>query len=493
MADGARLKSVVSLRGFSRRIGNRALLLLQLALVVGAALVLPACPRKAELRERGLPEDLPDYLGQLEAIKVPAAVASLGWIPSTLVELDASETAITVIPFGHMGMERLDVHGAKDLKRLPTLPASIRELDIRFTRVEGPWRFPQDLESLALGGEHVETLEGLSGLLLLELTLDKVPNLRSSAGLPASLQSLSISDATFSQLDGLPARLKELRLENTQIRTLKGLPESLQSMTLTGNAVMEAELPRSLLSLTVDAGQQRLSSLDDLAFLNHLDLRAGALRAFPAFLRDLQVPAVGPRTQIAPSLRRLEITNDGVTLLPDLPPSLEELRWPGGSDLRKLPPGLKRLDIPASSLEDLVGLPPGLTLESLDVSLTRVRIDKLPASLRSLRYRFCPFGSISGLPKELRSLDLKGSRAVRVLQELPAGLQRLDVSQTSIAELPKLPDTLTELDISSTQIKNLQDVKGLRRLRRLTVHAGQMRSLAGLPGSVSELRFVERQ
>jgi len=495
VADGARLKFDVSLRGTSHPALTFAFF--RLARVVGAAtlalgLGLFACARDGAFQERGLPADLPRYLGQLKALKVPSEVASLAWIPTTLQELDASGTKIESISFVPMGMERLDLHGAKNLKQLPTLPSSIRELDIRFTQIVGPWRFPHELEFLALGGDRVETLNGLSSLQLRELRLEKVTNLQSTAGLPVSLQILSISDATFLQLIELPPQLKELRLENTQVRTLKGLPASLHSMSLLGNSVIEAELPRHLLSLAMKDNRQRLLNLDTLAFLNHLEFQDWVrLQRFPAFLRNLQVPFLRQDMRVPPTVRRLRV--GGATVLPRLPLGLEEFTWPEGADLTSLPAGLKHLAIPSSSLVDLSGLPPGTRLESLDVSLTDIPIHMLPDSLLSLRYRFCGFSSLSGLPSQLRSLDLEGSVDVHVLEALPSRLEHLDVSETSITELPALPGALTELDISNTPIDNLQGLRGLLRLRRLTVHAGQLKRLAGLPASVSELRFVDRR
>jgi Leucine-rich repeat (LRR) protein len=58
--------------------------------------------------------------------------------------------------------------------------------------------------------------------------------------------------------------------------------------------------------------------------------------------------------------------------------------------------------------------------------------------------------------------------------------------------MPKLPVSLEELDISNTQIKNLSDLHDLGKLRSLTLHAGQLESLAELPESVTQLYFVER-
>lgn len=475
MFDGARLPLDVSLRRLPIRARRRACRAARHAAVAGLLLLSLACNPEREFREPGLPRDLPEYLGQLRSLKLPPAVESLGWMPSALKELDASGTAIKAIPFVPMGLERLVLH-ATPITRLTTLPASIRELDISATPLQGPWRFPPDLETLTLGGDNVVTLEGLSGSSLLSLTLAPVRNLKSSKGLPSSLLSLTIADATFPQLFGLPPKLQELHLRNTEIGALKGLPETLQKMTLVGNIGMEVELPRSLLSLTVDGQQGAPPSLNELSFLVQMDLQARAgLTALPPFLRQLRISTLGWRPALPPSLRRLEIRNDWIERVRDAP---------------AIPPDLKHLDIRGSGVKDLSWLPRQVVLETLDVSSTEIPIDRLPASLRDLRYRFCGFAKVDGLPARLLSLNLEGSRRLTALGRLPAHLRRLDLSETPIAELPELPATLDEIDISNTGLRSLAGLRNLRRLRKVTVHAGQMTSLAGLPPSVTELRFV---
>jgi hypothetical protein len=428
-----------------------------------------------------LPADLTDHLEHVEVLKIPPAVARLDWIPTGLKALDASGAPdLTAIPYLPMGLERLNVSKAKNLAFLPTLPSSIRELDISSTAIEGPWTFPQGLESLTLGGPLVRSLDGL-GNSLLELKLEDVSNLQSSAGLPDSLQSLSISGgAKFEDLIGLPPRLKVLSLTNMQIRVLKELPLTLESLSLVDNERMEVELPAFLRSLTLDDKRRSLSGFEQLVFLNDLTLQSRlALPPLPAFLRSLAVPALGPPAQDLPPI------------LKNLPRGLIELRWEEGYNLGSLPRNLKYLYIQKSPLSSLAGLPPAV--QSLDISDAKMltAFPKLPSTLRRLRYRYCPFNPISDLPASLRDLDLKGSRNLdRLNTELPM-LERLNISETSIKKLPRLA-RLQELDISNTPLRFPKGLQTLpRSLRKLTVHAGQLDTLAGLPESVKELYFVE--
>ncbi|HWM94765.1 MAG TPA: hypothetical protein VN493_28690 [Thermoanaerobaculia bacterium] len=463
MATGARLGSCVSLR----------------ACLAGAALLTAACAsQETTFREQGLPEDLPRYARQLEVLKVPAAVTRLDWLSSS------------------QRLKRLVASDVTGLKHLPTLPRSLRELDIRSTSIPGPWRLPADLESLTLGGDQVRAVTGL-GSSLLELTLERVPNLSSLKGLPASLEKLSVTEAPFlTHLGTVPPRLKELRLEKTQVRTLKGLPLSLRHITLKDNGAMATELPPFLESLAVKGPSV---PMEQLAFLRNLDAPSlGQLRVLPTFLQSSQGPDFDSRVrEVAPALIRLKLEGATAAEVPDLPSTLEELHWPGGTKLDKLPPGLKRLYIPYPPPDlpppDLAALPEGLVLTDLDISGTEIRVDALPRTLQSLKFSSYRFAAVSGLSPSLRSLDISESPRVTAIAVSALPLLRLDVSGTSISKMPKLPVSLEELDISNTQISRLSNLDGLGKLRSLTLHAGQLESLAGLPANVTELYFVERK
>jgi hypothetical protein len=495
--DGASRRSVVSLRPRSSRLVKASTFSLWSLPLFLAALLAASC--RPNFESQGLPTDFSDYLGQLRSLKVPASVDSLDWLPGTLEELDASHnTRVSTLQYLPPGLQRLDVSYAKNLTSLPELPRSLKELDIRYTGLEEPCRFSRHLESLHLGGEQVKSLQGLSESLL-EVTIADA-RIRSTAGLPRFLQSLSISGAALAEsgepllkdLGKLPPRLKELRLTNTGIEALKDLPATLQSLTLINNAAMEAELPRFLVNFTIGGEHRSVSSLAELKFLNQLEMRRTVrqkeLPQLPPFLRDMRALVPGKwAQQLTPSLKSLWILGDTVSALPAMPQGLAELRWPGASSVDGLPRSLKRLDIRSSPLSDLAGLP--LNITSLDVSNTTIPIDKLPKTLQSLTFRFYPFDAVAGLPGSLRHLNLSGSPELNALDLRGLPLERLDISGTAIKQVPILPVTLKVLDISNTPIAKLQNLP--EGLRSLTVHGGQLRSLVGLPHSVTELYILE--
>ena len=116
--------------------------------------------------------------------------------------------------------------------------------------------------------------------------------------------------------------------------------------------------------------------------------------------------------QFFTSLEKLECQNNGLLVLPNLPPSLKELYCNSNqlSSLPELPSNLTHLDC---SSNDLNLLP------------------KLPTSLKSLT---CFRNKLTSLP------------------ELPKGLTELICYNNKILCLPVLPNSLKAMDISKNQI-----------------------------------------
>lgn len=458
----------------SRNSGSLRQIVLRLSIPAWMAVAVLGCMDRPPFLAWGLTGDLPDYMPQLVTLEIPPTVTSLDWLPSHLKELTASGASISSlhIPWE---LERLHISRMRRPLRISAFPPALRELDMSFTSVPGPSWLPESLESLTLGGPEVRTLKGLNGTLL-DLNLVQVSALTSLEGIPPAVQSLSISDAlSLKELNGLPPRLKALALSNTQIRALKGLPATLQDLTLENNYhLQEVELPRFLLRLRVAGNGKSDWPIDHLPFL-----------------QALEIPFARPG--LPPSLRRLSVYGIPPASLPQ---GLAMLQWPQGTVLRNLPCQLKELDIRGTLLPNLDDLPPCLVagLVRLDISNTRIALEQLPSGLQSLRFHFYPGSRLTGLRTRLprlRELDLSGSKALKEINDLPDHLVRLNLRETGVASLPPLPSSLRELDISNTPIKNLAGLN--KGLTRVFLHAGQLRSLKGLPDSVRALHFVEEQ
>ncbi|WP_429653576.1 COR domain-containing protein, partial [Spirosoma lacussanchae] len=91
-------------------------------------------------------------------------------------------------------------------------------------------------------------------------------------------------------------------------------------------------------------------------------------------------------------------------------------------------------------------------------------IENLPAGLQSLHLSRTSVSQIENLPAGLQSLDLSYT-SVSQIENLPAGLQSLDLSYTSVSQIENLPAGLQSLDLSETSVSQIEDLPaGLQSL-----------------------------
>ncbi|OZI61638.1 NEL-type E3 ubiquitin ligase domain-containing protein [Bordetella genomosp. 11] len=142
-----------------------------------------------------------------------------------------------------------------------------------------------------------------------------------------------------------------------------------------------------------------------------------------------------------------------------LPERLSVLRAEGTRMTRlpsNLPAGLLELDVSGNLLRTpALVFPPGL--RRLDIGRNRLgSLPLLPASLRELISDGNHLRDLSGLPSELRLVDVSDNQIARLPANLPAGLKVLYASRNRLAQLPgRLPATLEELDVSSNRLREL--------------------------------------
>ena len=156
-------------------------------------------------------------------------------------------------------------------------------------------------------------------------------------------------------------------------------------------------------------------------------------------LSGMNITAISDATGLSSyfsSLKVLDISNNSIKNLPNLPTSLVELNCSSNniSALTPLPEGLKILNCSNNSLPGLPDLP--ATLTSLDCSN-----NKLPG--------------LPDLPAALTSFDCSDNE-LPALPALPAGLLELNISNNVIDELPILPSSLKTLNIEGTKITTVE-------------------------------------
>ncbi|HSS52565.1 MAG TPA: hypothetical protein VLX28_26785 [Thermoanaerobaculia bacterium] len=452
-----------------------------------------------------LPADLVSRQEQLVELRLPPSVDRVDWLAPNLRMLSLAQTAVSSLRGLPPRLRELDISNS-EVASLKGIPDTVVNLDLSWTPIEALEGLPLSLRSLSLAGRRIESLEGLPGSLrVLRLTQIRVSELR---GLPA-LEVLTLTGANFESLEGLPTSLRSLALEGTMIRSLDELPEQLESLSLSNNYQLSAarRLPDSVSHLETD--RFPLPPLGNLLNLKFLSLwRQGQTVALPTTLSELVLDLTAdeaaddrgglPELRDLPlSLRRLSLVNASADRIPErLPASLSTLNLPWFRG-RRLPPlpALRKLSLRWSNVDTLAGLPS--SLQELDLSASAVgTLRGLPANLRQLRFQWFPLEGAETIAvlEHLEDLDLSGSETLRRLGPLPRTLRQLNVSQTELQDLGRdpLPAGLEVLDISNTKISSLAALSSLDHLRSLTLHAGQVKSLDGMPTSVRSLSFVTR-
>ncbi|MCA1457339.1 E3 ubiquitin--protein ligase [Bradyrhizobium sp. BRP22] len=158
----------------------------------------------------------------------------------------------------------------------------------------------------------------------------------------------------------------------------------------------------------------------------------------PLDLSSLSLTALS--APLLPELRRLNVNNNQLTSLPELPADLQRLSASNNrlTSLPELPAGLRRLYAVSNGLTSLpADLPPGLRRLNVDNN----QLTSLPGTL----------------PATLQELDASGNRLTS-LPELPAGLHRLNVDYNQLTDLPEpLPVELEWLSATNNQLTSLPD------------------------------------
>ncbi|MES2772395.1 MAG: NEL-type E3 ubiquitin ligase domain-containing protein, partial [Pseudomonadota bacterium] len=185
-----------------------------------------------------------------------------------------------------------------------------------------------------------------------------------------------------------------------------------------------------------------------------LDLKSLALKSVP--------PLIGSLT----TLEKLNLTNNQLTTVPELPVGLTDLSLSNNqlTSIPELPVGLTDLNLWNNELTTVPELPVGLThLDLTNNQLTTV--PELPAGLTYLDLANTRLTSLPELPAGLTYLSLRKNQ-LTTLPELPAGLRDLDLRKNRLTTVPE-----TLLHLQSTAVVNLEDnpltERVLQRLQRV--------------------------
>lgn len=188
--------------------------------------------------------------------------------------------------------------------------------------------------------------------------------------------------------------------------------------------------------------------------------------------------------ELPPNLRRLMANNNQLTELPDLPVTLVKLTVDENQlvALPPLPAALEYLNAGQNSLTRLPDLPDSLIgLSAFENQLSE--LPRLPANLDWMSLWQNRLNCLPALPDTLTSIDVSDN-LISHIDRLPDQLKQLKLGNNQLDSLPTLPDTLEDLDISGNQFSVVPSSSLPRNLRRL---AAGFNNLQDLPEGITSL------
>lgn len=172
---------------------------------------------------------------------------------------------------------------------------------------------------------------------------------------------------------------------------------------------------------------------------------------------DLSMTKLTEVPKIPSYVKRINLSENYITVLQDLPDYIEELTIDSNETLTtivNLPKNLKRFKCSYNFLlESLPELPEGL-IELMCNKNKLAYLPQLPSSLKKLKCRSNELLFLPRLPNTLTQLTIDKNKITK-LEYLPSTLKVLSFNNNPITEIPPLPKGLYKLDCSVTNLIGL--------------------------------------
>ncbi len=349
--------------------------------------------------------------------------------------------------------------------------------------------FPLEIINLNLSNNFLtsldnDSLKSLKNLKELNVDVNKltfIPN-----NLPPNLKTLTLNENLISKIENLPNNLNNLYLSHNLISKLENLPNSLNNLYLSHNLLSSLNFSNSndiLFNLkSLDLSFNKISfefSNSNLSFRNSfpnlqtLNISNNLLKSLP---------------ELPSNLKYLNISNNSITSLNILPNSLDNLILDNNliTSISKLPENLKYLSVKSNKLTSLSELPKKLKSLTLDNNLI-ASISKLPENLTKFSASNNLLTSLPELPESLTQIILDNN-LIKSLPNLPNNLIQLNISHNSLTSLPKLPQRLNKLYISDNSLTSLPKLP--KSLTGLLLSRNKLTSLPDLPDNLEHLNVT---
>lgn len=333
-------------------------------------------------------------------------IDSLDGLPPNLEILTLEDTAVTRLDVKFTNLRSLTlVNGV--FEDLESLPPTLTSLSLQATTVEILGLLPNGLRSLELRrNQYQSLLPATLPPFLVKLSTDRLPLDLSSLTRLVRLERLELSELS--------------ELSNEVLGSLPPSVISIKAVSVTPDIKFSSLSPELTEFELPGCAATELKTWPEKGMrLRRLNLALCAIDRLPSLPATLQVldlsgTLVQDLSGLQPGLKVLTLGWWTGEKLPPLPEGLEVLSLAGSVDLEsidKLPDSLVALDLSDVGLSKLPDLP--RSLRRLDISGTEIRLSslqELPRNLEELTLSPGCLLSMKGAPPTLRSLRFRESR-----------------------------------------------------------------------------------
>jgi len=344
-----------------------------------------------------------------------------------------------------------DCSDCNEIGKLPTLPVTLRYLNLELTQIDDslPSSLPDSLRYLNCYSSLIDYLPPLPPYLD-TLIISINPQLPSIPNIPNTLVYLDCHNSAIDSMPPLPATLTYLDCHLNRLGNMPALPASLAYLDCSVNYIPSlSSLPGALTYL--DCSENQIRILPALPPLTYLACYENLLHTLPSLPSTLGYLSCGENPihslpTLPASLTYLDCSEDSLSALPALPSGLTDLLCSDNflTALPALPSALVNLSTDNNLLHALPALPGGLINLYSEYNL----LTALPTLPSLLSYLDCSYNQLTNLPSLPNSLTVLycDSNQLTALPSMPGQLNTLSCEGNLLTSLPAMPSTLNYLN-----------------------------------------------
>jgi Leucine-rich repeat (LRR) protein len=271
----------------------------------------------------------------------------------------------------------------------------------------------------------------------------------------------------FNQISSLPTMslvLEKLILDGNEFTQISNFPSSLVSLSCNNNAISTINIQNLTQLTTLSLNNNFISNIDNIGlgvsklYCNNNAILQLNLNTNGIEILELKENNLDTIISLPQSLKWLDVSNNSLTALTQLNENLEKLFAPNNdiTFVQSLPSTLNQIVLSGNQLNSLPTIPTSVT--TLDIGsnmFTNVPLFENNSLLNSLSAQNNFISNFNNLPLGVNRVDISGN-FLETFPSFPNSVQTLIISNCGLNFITTLPSSIKFLDISfNSQLKCL--------------------------------------